>query len=86
MIVEMPPQGDSIESSRSSMGNDKRPSTNVQGMRKLERWVRKSCNGRKFSHEERREIVELADCDGLALERFMILDAMEAEDEKNASR
>ena len=51
----------------------------------------------KLSHEERREIVRLifqmeqeteilADCDRLAVERFKMLDAMEAEDEKNASR
>jgi hypothetical protein len=51
----------------------------------------------KLSHEERREIVRriieaeedaetLADCDRMALERFQILDAMEAEDEKNAAR
>ena len=51
----------------------------------------------KLSHEERREIVRLifqmeqeaevlADCDRLALERFKMLDALEAEDEKNASR
>jgi hypothetical protein len=46
-----------------------------------------------LSHEERREIVRfifeseadaqtLAQCDELALERFQMLDAMEAEDEK----
>ena len=51
----------------------------------------------KLSHEERREIMRvlfeieqdketLADCDRLALERFQMLDAMEAEDEKNAAR
>ena len=51
----------------------------------------------KLSHEERREIVRLifqmeqeaevlADCDRLALQRFKMLDALEAEDEKNASR
>ena len=28
----------------------------------------------------------LAECDRLALERFQMLDAMEAEDEKNAAR
>ena len=51
----------------------------------------------RLSHEERREIVRLifqmeqeaevlAECDRLALERFKMLYAMEAEDEKNASR
>ncbi len=51
----------------------------------------------KLSHAERREIMRsileaetdaqiLADCDRLALERFQMLDAMEAEDEKNAPR
>ena len=51
----------------------------------------------KLSHEERREIVRLifqmeqeaevlAECDRLALERFKMLDALEAEDETNASR
>jgi hypothetical protein len=51
----------------------------------------------KLSHEERREIMRLifqierdaatlAECDQLALERFQMLDAMEAEDEKNAAR
>jgi len=51
----------------------------------------------KLSHKERREIVRcifeveedaetLAECDRLALERFQMLDAMEAEDEKNAAR
>lgn len=51
----------------------------------------------KLSHEERREIVRLifqmeqeaevlADCDRLALQRFKMLDALEAEDETNASR
>ena len=51
----------------------------------------------KLSHEERREIMRLifqmeqeaevlADCDRLALERFKMLDALEAEDETNASR
>ena len=51
----------------------------------------------KLSHEERREIVQLifqmeqeaevlADCDRLALQRFKMLDALEAEDETNASR
>jgi hypothetical protein len=50
----------------------------------------------KLSHSERREIMRsiieveedaatLADCDRLALERFQTLDAMEAEDEKNAA-
>jgi hypothetical protein len=47
----------------------------------------------KLSHQERREIMRLifeterdadalAECDRLALERFQILDAMEAEDER----
>jgi hypothetical protein len=51
----------------------------------------------KLSHRERREIMRLifamendsetlAECDRLALERFQMLDAMEAEDEKNAAR
>jgi hypothetical protein len=52
----------------------------------------------RLSHHERREIMRLifeteqdaetlAECDRLALERFQMLDAMEAEDErKNASR
>lgn len=51
----------------------------------------------KLSHLERREIMRvlfemeqdaetLAECDRLALERFQMLDAMEAEDEKNAAR
>ena len=51
----------------------------------------------KLSHEARREIMRciieadedartLADCDQRALERFQMLDAMEAEDEKNAAR
>jgi hypothetical protein len=51
----------------------------------------------RLSHEARREImrciidaepeaVTLADCDQRALERFQMLDAMEAEDEKNSSR
>lgn len=51
----------------------------------------------KLSHEARREIMRyiieaeedaatLAECDRLALERFRMLDAMEAEDEKNAAR
>ena len=51
----------------------------------------------KLSHEARREImrciiqaepeaVTLADCDHRALERFKMLDDMEAEDEKNATR
>ena len=51
----------------------------------------------KLSHQERREIIRrileaeedattLMECDKHALERFQMLDAMEAEDEKNASR
>ena len=51
----------------------------------------------KLSHQERREIMRLiveaerdaetlAECDRLALEQFQMLDAMEAEDEKNAAR
>ena len=50
----------------------------------------------KLPHEARREImrclieaeeaVTLAECDQRALERFQMLDAMEAEDEKNAAR
>lgn len=51
----------------------------------------------KLSHQERREIMRcvvaaeedaatLAECDRLALERFQMLDAMEAEDEKNPAR
>ena len=51
----------------------------------------------KLSHAERREIMRriieaegdsqtLADCDQRALERFQMLDALEAEDEKNAAR
>jgi hypothetical protein len=51
----------------------------------------------KLSHSDRREILRriieaeedaqtLADCDRLALERFQMLDALEAEDEKNTSR
>ena len=51
----------------------------------------------KLSHRERREIMRLilamenasetlAECDRLALERFQMLDAMEAEDQKNAAR
>jgi hypothetical protein len=51
----------------------------------------------KLSHEERREIVRciieaeedagtLADCDRAALENFQMLDAREAEDEKNLAR
>jgi hypothetical protein len=51
----------------------------------------------KLSHEARREImrciieaeeeaVTLAECDQRALERFQMLDGMEAEDEKNAAR
>ncbi len=51
----------------------------------------------KLSHGERREIMRfifeleedaetLAECDRLALERFQMLDALEAEDEKNTAR
>ena len=51
----------------------------------------------KLSHAERREIMRciiqaeteaatLAECDQRALERFQMLDAREAEDEKNAAR
>jgi alpha-beta hydrolase superfamily lysophospholipase len=51
----------------------------------------------KLSHAERRQIARcifqaeedaatLNECDARALERFQMLDAMEAEDEKNASR
>ena len=51
----------------------------------------------KLSHEERREIMRciiqaeteaaiLAECDQRALERFQMLDALEAEDEKNPPR
>ncbi|MGA9453515.1 MAG: hypothetical protein WBW41_19485 [Verrucomicrobiia bacterium] len=51
----------------------------------------------KLSHADRREIMRriieaeedartLADCDQRALERFQMLDAMEAENEKNAAR
>jgi hypothetical protein len=51
----------------------------------------------KLSHEARREIMRciieaeedaetLADCDRRAMERFQMLDAMEAEDEKNIAR
>jgi hypothetical protein len=51
----------------------------------------------KLSHPDRREIMRLifemeqeaevlAECDRLSLERFKMLDAMEADDEKNASR
>jgi hypothetical protein len=51
----------------------------------------------KLSHAERREIMRrifeaeedaatLIECDHLALERFQMLDTMEAEDEKNATR
>ena len=51
----------------------------------------------RLSHEERREIMRLifqmeedaetlAECDRLAIDRFQMLDAMEAEDEKNAAR
>jgi hypothetical protein len=49
----------------------------------------------RLSHEERRKIMRrlieaeedaatLAECDRLALEQFEMLDALEAEDEKNA--
>ncbi|HXB59424.1 MAG TPA: hypothetical protein VNU95_07655 [Candidatus Acidoferrales bacterium] len=51
----------------------------------------------KLSHADRREIMRriieaeedaqtLADCDQRSLERFQMLDAMEAEDEKNSAR
>ncbi|MBI4024472.1 MAG: hypothetical protein HY360_05790 [Verrucomicrobia bacterium] len=51
----------------------------------------------RLTHSERRDIMRLifemeqdaqtlAECDRLALERFQSLDAMEAEDEKNAAR
>lgn len=51
----------------------------------------------RLSHSDRREIMRLiveveqdvetlTECDRLALERFQMLDAMEAEDEKNAAR
>lgn len=51
----------------------------------------------KLSHQERREIVRriieleedtetLAECDRLALERFQMLDALEADNEQNAAR
>jgi hypothetical protein len=51
----------------------------------------------KLSHADRREIMRciveaeedattLAECDQRALERFQMLDAMEADDEKNAAR
>ena len=51
----------------------------------------------KLSHQQRREIMRrileaeedaatLMECDSHAVERFQMLDAMEAEDEKNASR
>ena len=36
--------------------------------------------------ETEEEAVTLAECDQRALERFQMLDAMEAEDEKNAAR
>lgn len=50
----------------------------------------------KLSHHDRREVMRclfemeqdadtLAECDRLALERFQMLDAMEAEDESNAA-
>ena len=50
----------------------------------------------KLSHEERRRILRsileaeadsqvLAECDRLAIERFQMLDAMEAEDEKHSA-
>ena len=51
----------------------------------------------RLSHADRREIMRLifqmeqdaetvAECDRAGLERFQMLDAMEAEDEKNAAR
>ena len=51
----------------------------------------------KLSHTDRREIMRyiveaeedaqtLAECDQRALERFQMLDAMEAKDEKNIAR
>jgi hypothetical protein len=51
----------------------------------------------KLSHADRRAVMRLivemeqdaetlAECDRLALERFQMLDAMEAEDEENAAR
>ena len=41
----------------------------------------------KLSHEERRQIMALLlEVDQLASERFQTLDAMEAEDEKTATR
>jgi hypothetical protein len=51
----------------------------------------------RLSHEERREIMRrifeaeedaatLVECDRLALERFQMLDAMEAEDEQDDAR
>ena len=51
----------------------------------------------KLTHQERREIARcifemeedaatLAECDRLALERFQMLDAMEAKDEKHVAR
>ncbi len=51
----------------------------------------------KLSHHDRREIMRciveaeedaatITACDELALERFQMLDAMEAEDEKNSTR
>ena len=51
----------------------------------------------RLSHQERREIMRrlveteedaatLAECDRLASERFQMLDALEADDEKNAAR
>lgn len=51
----------------------------------------------KLTHGERREVMRfifeleedaetLAECDRLALERFQMLDLMEAEDEKNSAR
>jgi len=36
--------------------------------------------------EAEEDAATLAECDRLALERFQMLDAMEAEDEKNAAR
>jgi hypothetical protein len=51
----------------------------------------------KLSHQDRREIMRsfveveedaatLAECDRLALERFQMLDKLEAEDETNVTR
>ncbi len=36
--------------------------------------------------ESEEDATTLVECDRLALERFQMLDAMEAEDEKNAAR